>query len=446
MYACIYSARPARSALLECASGFAPTTDAIELCDERTVVFRVEGLGLLYGPLAAVAEVITLRAQSAGLEAKVVIAHSVDAARLLARCPGDESVEVVSIDETAGRVGSLSVREFGLTTEVEEVLALWGIKTLGDFARLPEEGLVQRFGPEAIRWHRLARGALERPLITLEPDRTISEELDLDYEIELLDALMFGIGRLLNSLCERLIESGLATDEVTVVLDLAGDAGEQPLLQHCIGQCSFILRLPLPLDSARALLRVIRFELEKNPPTAPIRAISISMHTVIPRRLQFGLFIPASPEPAALELTLSRLRSLVGEENVGVPELIDSHHPQPFRLATSKSISPSAEASVSHPGAEKKDREMILALRYLRPPMDVEMDIYEGRPVKLRTPKWERRVMNAAGPWRLSGDWWGDVSWQREEWDVALSDGVVYRIYRNDERETAQWIIEGIYD
>ena len=222
MYACIYSARPAKSALLECASGFAPTTDAIELCDERTVVFRVEGLGLLYGPLAAVAEVITLRARSAGLEAKVVIAHSVDAARLLARCPGAKSVEVVSIDETAGRVGSLSVREFGLTTEVEEVLALWGIKTLGDFARLPEEGLVQRFGPEAIRWHRLARGALERPLITLEPDRTISEELDLDYEIELLDALMFGIGRLLNSLCERLIESGLATDEVTVVLDTGG--------------------------------------------------------------------------------------------------------------------------------------------------------------------------------------------------------------------------------
>ena len=443
MYACIYSARPARSALLECASGFAPTTDAIELCDERTVVFRVEGLGLLYGPLAAVAEVITLRARSAGLEAKVVIAHSVDAARLLARCPDAKSVEVVSIDETAGRVGSLSVREFGLTTEVEEVLALWGIKTLGDFARLPEEGLVQRFGPEAVRWHRLARGALERPLITLEPDRTISEELDLDYEIELLDALMFGIGRLLNSLCERLIESGLATDEVTVVLNLSGDAGEQPLLQHA-AQCSFLLRLPLPLDSARALLRVIRFELEKNPPTAPIRAISISMHTVIPRRLQFGLFIPASPEPATLELTLSRLRSLVGEENVGVPELIDSHHPQPFRLATSKSIS--AEASVSHLGDEKKDREVILAVRYLRPPMDAEMDIYEGRPVKLRTRKWERRVMNAAGPWRLSGDWWGDVSWQREEWDVALSDGVVYRIYRNDERETAQWIIEGVYD
>ena len=79
-------------------------------------------------------------------------------------------------------------------------------------------------------------------------------------------------------------------------------------------------------------------------------------------------------------------------------------------------------------GAEKKDREMILAVRYLRPPMDAEMDVDEGRLVKLRTPKWERRVMNAAGPCGSQAIGGVYVSWQREEWDVALSDGVVYRI------------------
>ena len=438
MYACIYSTKPAGGALLDCASGFAPTTEAVELCDERTVVFRVKGLGLLYGPLAAVAQAIILRACAAGLEAKVAIAHSVDAARLLARClTGPESVEVIPPDVTAGRLGVLSAKELGLNSEVEEVFALWGIKTLGDFAALPEEGLAQRFGSEAVRWHRLARGALERPLITLQPDRAISEELDLDYEIELLDALMFGIGRLLNSLCETLVESGLATDEVIVALKLAGRPDG--------AQASFSLRLPLPLDSARPLLRIIRFELEKNPPPGPIRAISLAMHTVIPRRLQLGLFIPASPEPAILELTLSRLRSLVGEENVGIPELIDSHHPQPFRLVAPKSIP--EEAPLSRPVKQKMNGEVILAVRYLRPPMGAEMKICEGRPTKLRTQKWERRVMNAAGPWRLSGDWWGDVRWQREEWDVALSDGAVYRVYREtSSREIDQWMIEGMYD
>ena len=34
--------------------------------------------------------------------------------------------------------------------------------------------------------------------------------------------------------------------------------------------------------------------------------------------------------------------------------------------------------------------------------------------------------------------------WDRDEWDVALADGAVYRIFQN--RETAGWFIDGIVD
>jgi hypothetical protein len=36
------------------------------------------------------------------------------------------------------------------------------------------------------------------------------------------------------------------------------------------------------------------------------------------------------------------------------------------------------------------------------------------------------------------------VSWDREEWDVALGDGAVYRIFRD--RETDSWFIDAIVD
>ena len=85
---------------------------------------------------------------------------------------------------------------------------------------------------------------------------------------------------------------------------------------------------------------------------------------------------------------------------------------------------------------------MTLAMRYLRPPLEAFIEMSEGRPFVLRTQVWERRVLSTAGPWRLSGDWWDKASWQREEWDVALSDGAVYRIYR----EMAGWMVEGVYD
>jgi len=433
MYACIYSMKPSADALLECASAFAPTAEAVELCDQSTVVFRVGNLGLIYGSLNAIGHEIAFRASSAGLKAQVVIANSVDAARLLGRCLyGQEKVEVVAPQQTATRLGALSVKELKLNNEIEEVLGLWGIRTLGDFAALPEKDLAQRFGREAVVWHRLARGSFTRPLLTIEPNSLLCEELDLEYEIELLEPLMFGIGRLLNSLCEKLVESGLATDDVTLTLKLAGGGDEQ--------FARFSFRLPLPLDTLRPLLRVIRFELEKNPPSRPVCALAIEMHAVAPRRLQLGLFIPASPEPARLELTLARLRSLVGEENVGVPELIDSHHPQPFRLSATNEISAGIDADLFP--KEVESHEMTLAMRYLRPPLEAFIEMSEGRPFVLRTQVWERRVLSTAGPWRLSGDWWDKASWQREEWDVALSDGAVYRIYR----EMAGWMVEGVYD
>ena len=52
------------------------------------------------------------------------------------------------------------------------------------------------------------------------------------------------------------------------------------------------------------------------------------------------------------------------------------------------------------------------------------------------------KVLDYAGPWRMSGDWWTTDSWSRDEWDIALSAGGLYRIYR----EPRGWFVEGSYD
>jgi hypothetical protein len=80
--------------------------------------------------------------------------------------------------------------------------------------------------------------------------------------------------------------------------------------------------------------------------------------------------------------------------------------------------------------------------------------VVDGRPVRVTT---DRRgfaggpVTQCVGPWRTSGDWWAGgsatshpSSWDRDEWDVALGDGAVYRIFQD--RVAHGWFIDGIAD
>jgi protein ImuB len=93
---------------------------------------------------------------------------------------------------------------------------------------------------------------------------------------------------------------------------------------------------------------------------------------------------------------------------------------------------------------------MISVLRRCRHPVPARVVMEQGRPVGVTT---ERRgfaggtVLAAAGPWRSSGNWWSAGAskyWHRDEWDVALSDGALYRL--GHDHETDCWFIDGIVD
>jgi protein ImuB len=312
--------------------------------------------------------------------------------------------------------------------------------------------------------------------------------MELEHPVELLEPLAFILARLLDQLCARLAARALATNELRIALSLEDcridelpdcrippqQAFNSTILKlgnpsissvsPCLrGENSYqrSLRLPHAMLDSKLFLKLLQLELKAHPPGAPVVKVVLAAEPVRPRAPQSGLFLPASPLPERLELTLARLRGVVGEEKVGAAELLDTHRPGAFHMRRFAPAEPGLKPSAKKDGSDaglKPCSTPLMALRVLRPPLLAAVEFCGGRPSRLttRTREVSGDVIACAGPWRTSGDWWREsapanaaekAAWNREEWDLAVSSSLgiaLYRVFRD--LTNGKWLVEGQYD
>lgn len=415
MFAAIHAKPEDAEKLLRLAQEFSPL---VEQTAADTVALDAEGLERIHGLPQQIAAALARRAAERGLKASVAIAANLDAAVDAAR--GFAGVNVIPYGDEAKYLGSLPLTLLEPSPEMLETLERWGIRRFRDLAALPELGLAERLGAEGLRLHKLARGEGHRPLAPVEEPLHFAEEAELEYPVELLEPLLFLLSRMLTGLCARLTSHGLAANELRLRLKLERN-----------GAHTRTLRFPVPMLDIKAFLKLLQLDLSAHPPAAPVLRVWLEAEPAKPRAAQNGLFVPIAPEPEKLELTLARLRALVGEGNVGSPVLPDTHRPGAFQmLPRPMASSPAGPLAPSLP------------LRAIRPPRTARVQMASGQPVHVQADGVRGQVVASAGPWRTSGDWWTSDPWARDEWDVALSDGALYRIYS----EQGRWFVEGSYD
>lgn len=197
--------------------------------------------------------------------------------------------------------------------------------------------------------------------------------------------------------------------------------------------------------NCKTFLKLLQLELQAHPPSAPITRIWLAAEPVRPRAAQAGLFLPLSPEPEKLELTLARIAGVVGKSRAGSPQLLDTHRPDSFRLRHFSPAAPRSRVELV-PGKTGP----LTALRLFRPPLRASVLMHAGAPVRITAaiqPEVRGEIVWSAGPWHASGEWWKEDAWAREEWDVILQNETgagLYRLYR--EPASGQWFVEGTYD
>jgi protein ImuB len=455
--------------LLAIARDFSPRVMA---AGEREVLLDVSGLGRLIGAPPAIAAALARALFEAGLEASVALAATQIAARLLAtqapNCPATHvpHLPVTLLQPLETLPPAMNHRDRARRYETRdakrlyEILARWGIATLGDLVALPAAELSSRLGRRGVALQRLARGLDPRPFVPDGETPRYIGRLELEWPLDTLEPLSFVFARLLEPLSAALERADRGAAAIRLDLRLTDRA-----------TCTRLLQLPAPIRDPRVLRTLLLLDLESHPPfggasEVMIDIVSIELDPAPARITQFSLLERALPSPETLSTLTARLSALVGESRIGSAVLVDTHRPGGFAMKRFEPEGRGANGAKGAKGAGANGAEGAGAngavLRRQRVPPAIRVSVEHGRPVYLAAARRgmpQGAVTQAAGPWRTSGGWWAlppvvdlppeggshtNGPWSRDEWDVALTSGAVCRIYQD--RTTERWFLEGIYD
>lgn len=482
MFACLYQpTAPDRdvATLVAIAREFSPR---YEQHRDDLVSIDVSGLDRLIGPPRTIGEELRRDATARGVHVHVALARTRAAALVLALArPGLTIVEPGKERESLAALPIAILEKaygLGLTAQGPEPSALgleplcrrWGIRTLGEFAALPPADLSSRLGQHALAWQAIARGEDTAPLVPTRPEERFDSSLELEWPVEGLEPLSFVLTRLLEPLSARLERR----DRGAAILHLELRLVSRETRARC-------LQLPSPIRDVRTLRTLLLLDLESHPPPAAVDRVTIRIDPTPGRVVQYTLLTRAHPTPEQLSTLVARVGALMGQDRIGAPATVDSHRPGAFRMepfatehdgaVTSRQSAVGSRNLTADCRLPTADWRVVSALRRCRQPVPARAVIEDGRPTRLTTDRRGfagGRVLTATGPWRTSGHWWAGqspvasqqsavattlptadcrlqtVPWDRDEWDVAVADGAVYRVFRD--RETGGWYVDAIVD
>jgi protein ImuB len=391
----------AKVVLLECAGCFSPRVELLSAGSAFQCVIDIAGTGLLFGPPLALAHDLLARVRALGIEAVIAVSSNFHTAIALAKgLSRRDPVQVVADGEEAAALGDLPLAVLDLDEEQAATLMLWGIHTLGMLAALPEKDLVARMGQAGKRLRQRARGELPHLFQPVEPQFALAERIELDSPVELLDSLLFVVGAMLDQLIVRAKACIVALAAVTVTLEL--DGGQR----H-----TSTVRPALPANDKQLWIKLLHLDLEAHPPPAAVLAVALNAEPGSTSKVQLGLFSPQLPEASRLDVTLARIRAIVGEENVGRAVLVDTHATDGFKMESF--TVPAVDAETAAPVHLRG------AVRQLRPPEQITVTLEARRPVRFSFRGQRYTVDRAYGPWLAGGDWWQQTLWGHEQWDLV---------------------------
>jgi len=407
-------------------------TPDVEAAPEDPGVFwlNASGLNPLYESLFGWAELIRdAFDQNESLRSTVVVGYSrfgtLAVAKAAARTHGNMAADITVFRDAAEErkaMRDVPLESLRFDPRRLETLRKLGVRTVGQFADLPPEGIEKRLGKNAGCLHRQARGDIEIPLNPSPSEQPICRRVQLEHAETEVERLVAVIENHLSSLLEDLAARHRALTGIQVAFHFEGG-----------GRHLERVRPAAPTNDLEQVVELVQLRLAVTSLPDRVTELVLTVLETPITRLQLELFADKPRRDlAAANRALARLRAEFGEDAVVRARLGDGHLPE--ALFFWERLSKIENASPCGTDAGALVRRIYSRPIPLPPRPRQEPDGWILRGLE------QGPVVRVLGPYVISGGWWRK-SVHREYHFAETQKGELLWVYYD--RPRRRWFIQG---
>ncbi len=378
---------------------------------------------------------------------------------------GESTPIIVDAGGSAGFLAGFGVSELELP-DLADVLMRLGLRTLGDFAALHQNDVVDRFGAEGRLAHRLAKGIDQFPPNLRKPAADLAATWWFDPPTERIDTCAFAAKALADELNRSLNDRGLACIRVAIEAETENGEEFSRLWRHegTLSAAALAERARWQMDGWLHQARMGHASAGNNPDAgvgSAIARLSLIPDEVVPATgRQLGFWGGRAERADDVSRAVARIQGILGAESVRVPEWSGGRGPaEQIRLIPAAAVDlgePRDGADPNHiaqpwPGQIPPPSPSQIGSEWGR----IDLLSNRGEPVAVTgrgelvgSPQLmviggdEVEVDRWAGPWPADERWWDPAAHRRRaRMQVVLEDGTAHLLVT----EQQQWTIEATY-
>ncbi len=368
----------------------------------RTLLLEVESSLGLFGPWPRFERRLRGELEELGFRHRIVAAPNPAAARVL--CNAHDGIAVADGTQMRALLARLPINRIGLEKQVASAFARMGLRSLGQVLELPRDTLARRFPGTVLLHLDKLLGLRPLNLACYLPPETFDLRIELNFEVESTQALLFPLRRLTADLAAFL--AGRDCGVLRFILHLEHAQG--PDTQVPVGLLSAEREAAMLFELARGRLEQISVET----PVRGVRLVARDLPRFVPERQD--LFDERPQQSVPWEQLRERLRARLGDEAVQGLQALADHRPEcSWRVSDAVPAAPPL-SSAPRPGWLLREPVPLreAAPRILAGPERIESGWWDGSDVRrdyylIETRSgqlgWAYRPLGEGGPWLLQG-------------------------------------------